>query len=112
MKSTLAAILITLLSASMVQAATHTGVWSYEAEWEPEIEGFRLYDQDHQPVAEVADPTARSITWAATIQPGDCTSFYLVAYAADEESAPSNIFPFCQPHKTLRGVGTFTIDFN
>ena len=102
---------IMLLTSSIAFAATHTGSWTYEAEWESEITGFRLYDQNHQPVAEVADPTARSITWDATIQPGDCTSFYLVAYSAIEESAPSNISPFCQPRQPLKGVGTFTIEF-
>ena len=102
---------ILLLTSSIAFGSTFTGSWTYETAWESEIEGFRLYDQDHQPVTEVADPTARSITWTATIQPGDCTSFYLVAYTNDEESAPSNIFPFCQPRQPLKGVGTFTIEF-
>lgn len=108
-----ALVILILLAASGAQAENKIAKaeWSYDPDAARAIDGFRLYDQDHALVIELPNPTARTAEFAAAIDPGQCRSYYLVAYQGAEDSPPSNIYPFCLPRSPLRGVGSFVIEF-
>lgn len=89
---------------------TLTAEWSYDAD-ETLIAGYKIKDADGVVVADVATPTARTASWAATTDGKACQPYYMVAYAEDgEESRPSNVAQFCPVRKPLKAVGTFEIE--
>lgn len=107
-------LVITPLSVSAALAAdkqvTLHAEWSYDAD-ETLITGYKIKDADGVVVADVAIPTARTASWAATTDGKTCQPYYMVAYAEDgEESGPSNVAQFCPVRTPLKAVGTFEIE--
>lgn len=86
--------------------------WAYDEALalEQGIQGFRLRDAGNKVLIDSIPPAARTATALVTTDGKACQSYYLTAYTADDETAPSNILTWCPPRRTLTGVGTFTIE--
>ena len=83
-------------------------LWTYPKTEEAKIEGFRMYDKDHNIVADKIPKIARNVT--INYDHYVCSAYFMRAYKKDKESKDSVIAVFCPPGMELDVPGLFHIN--
>jgi hypothetical protein len=78
--------------------------WTYTAEQQKHIDGFRIYDGNHKVVLDKIKPDKRKAT---VTEPTACTGYYCVAYKGKDESDESTIVAYCPPTVVIPPAGGF-----
>lgn len=113
MKKTLITLVILLIvCATPVFAAmvtkTWTGTWTFDAAQQPNIQGFRIYNQEGKVLLDNIAPNLRTASAPITYDDTVIQAFYMVAFGTEGRvSNPSNMIIFKPALGIIQGVGTF-----